>query len=328
VRHAVGVGNGLDALYLALRALSVGPGDEVVVPAHTFIATWIAIVRCGAVPVPVEPDPRTALVTLEDVRARLGPRTRAVVAVHLYGLVDGARQLAALCEEHGEPLVEDAAQAHGARAGGVHAGAFGAMGCFSFYPTKNLGALGDAGMVITQNDEWAAALRAGRNYGSRARYQHESEGINSRLDEVQAALLRVRLRRLDQEVARRRHLAGIYLDRLADVEGIELPSPGEAGSHAWHLFVVQAARRESLQRHLASNGIETLIHYPFPVYRFAPFRMFAPPGESIGDRLTSRILSLPLQPYMSDDEVHQVCDAVVAAGFEQRRASSGGADGA
>jgi dTDP-4-amino-4,6-dideoxygalactose transaminase len=309
-RHAVGVGNGLDALYLVLLALGIGPGDEVVVPAHTFIATWLAVTRCGATPVPVEPDPATCLVTREGIAAELTSRTKAVIAVHLYGSVAGIDGIAALCREHALPLIEDAAQAHGAKLAGIGAGTHGLAGCFSFYPSKNLGAAGDAGAITCNDDALYERLRAVRNYGSRERYVHDTEGINSRLDEVQAAWLRVRLRRLDVDNARRAQIASMYIERLASVSGLQLPVAGVPGSHVWHLFVVQSDARDALQCFLAKRGIQTLIHYPRPVYRFPPFACAGPDDESVADRLTARVLSLPMGPHLSDEDVRTVCEAV------------------
>jgi dTDP-3-amino-3,4,6-trideoxy-alpha-D-glucose transaminase len=310
VRYAVGVGNGLDALYLTLRALGIGRGDEVVVPAHTFVATWIAVTRCGATPVAVEPDPRNYLLTADAIEASLTPRTRAVIAVHLYGCISGVERITALCRARNIPLIEDAAQAHGARSGQVRAGAFGIAGCFSFYPTKNLGCLGDGGAVVTSDSHLVESLRSLRNYGSHTRYQHDSEGTNSRLDELQAAMLRVRLPHLDADNSRRHELATMYQRELAGIPELQLPSAGNAGDHVWHQFVVLTDRRDELQKFLAARDCETSIHYPKPVYRFAPFAGFAPQACTTADAVTSRILSLPIGHYLSAAEVVRVCELV------------------
>jgi dTDP-3-amino-3,4,6-trideoxy-alpha-D-glucose transaminase len=310
VAHGIGVGNGLDALFLALQAVGVGAGDEVIVPAHTFVATWLAVTRCGAIPVAAEPDPVSCLVTAETIERLLTDRTRAVIAVHLYGSLTGIDAIAAMCRDRGIALVEDAAQAHGARVNGVCAGAFGTAGCFSFYPTKNLGCLGDGGMVVTGDDAVADRVRVLRNYGGRSRYQHEVEGINSRLDELQAALLHVRLKSLDAGNARRREIAAAYLAHLSGIPGLQLPQPGADGSHVWHLFVVQAEERDRLQQHLAGLGIETLVHYPAPPYRLPPFANYAPPSASVSDAITRRALSLPCGTHLSDEQVQRVCEAV------------------
>jgi dTDP-4-amino-4,6-dideoxygalactose transaminase len=310
VHEAVGVGNGLDALALSLQALDIGPGDEVVVPAHTFIATWLAVARCGATPVPVEPDPRTYLARAGDIAARFSPRTRAVIAVHLYGSLAGIEDIAATCRERGIALLEDAAQAHGAACGGIRAGAFGMAGCFSFYPTKNLGAFGDGGAVVTDDKALAARVRSLRSYGSLERYRHEELGSNSRLDELQAALLQVRLARLDADNLLRRAVAAMYLRQLDDIDELQLPDPGPEGSHAWHLFVVRTPRRDALQDFLAQRGIGTLIHYPSPVYRFPPFAAFGPAEASTADRITAEVLSLPMAPHLTPEQIGAVIDAV------------------
>jgi dTDP-3-amino-3,4,6-trideoxy-alpha-D-glucose transaminase len=312
--HGIGVANGLDALQLALAALGVGPGDEVVVPAHTFVATWIAVVQTGATPVAVEPADDGFLPSVEAIAAAIGPRTRAVIAVHLYGSVEGIDAIAALCAQRGIALVEDAAQAHGASSGGIRAGAHGRLGCFSFYPGKNLGAYGDGGAVVTSDPELATRLRAMRNYGGIEKYAHDEPGTNSRLDELQAAFLRVRLRGLDRDNARRARLAQVYRAALADVPGLALPAAGAPGSHAWHLFVVRSTHRDALQAHLARNGCQTLIHYPRPVYRYAPYAAMAPATVSPADRLCAEVLSLPIGPHLAEDQVRAVCALV--AGFQ------------
>jgi dTDP-4-amino-4,6-dideoxygalactose transaminase len=315
--HGVGVGNGLDALYLVLRALGIGPGDEVLVPAHTFVATWLAVTRCGAMPVPVEPDSQSCLVTAAAFEARISARTRAVIAVHLYGAMAGIPSIAALCRDRALHLIEDAAQAHGARISGKRAGSFGVAAAFSFYPTKNLGCFGDGGMVVTDSPEITDAVSMLRNYGSRSRYGHEHIGVNSRLDEVQAALLRTRLPALDAENERRAALAAIYLQRLRLVEGLGLPEAGEPGSHVWHLFVVRSELRDDLQAFLCAQGIDSLVHYPHPVYRLPPYAEFAPAFESVADGIARTVLSLPMGVHLHEDDVHAVCDAV--AEFFRRR---------
>jgi dTDP-3-amino-3,4,6-trideoxy-alpha-D-glucose transaminase len=309
--HGVGVANGLDALRLALAALGIGPGDEVVVPAHTFVATWIAVVQTGATPVAVEPGEGDFLPSADAIAAAIGPRTRAVIAVHLYGSVAGIDTIAALCAQRGIALVEDAAQAHGASCGGIRAGAHGRLGCFSFYPGKNLGAYGDGGAVVTSDAALAMRLRVLRNYGGIEKYAHDEPGTNSRLDELQAAFLRVRLRRLDRDNAQRARLAQVYRDGLAEVPGLALPAPGAPGSHAWHLFVVRSTHRDELQAHLARHGCQALIHYPRPVYRYAPYSAAAPPPGSPADRLCAGLLSLPMGPHLAENQVRATCALVV-----------------
>ena len=310
VRHAIGVGNGLDAIALALAALDIGPGDEVVVPAHTFIATWLAVQRTGATPVPAEPDPDTMLATAATIGACFTARTRAVVAVPLYGSLHGMEDIAALCRGRGIALVEDAAQAHGATSTLARAGGHGIAGCFSFYPSKNLGCFGDGGAVVTDDADVDARVRRLRNYGGSEKYSHEEAGTNSRLDELQAALLRVRLPHVDAENARRRELAAIYLDRLAGIAGLRLPHAGAAGSHAWHLFVVQSDARDALRAHLAERGIQTGIHYPRAVYRYPPFAAAGPQGTTPADAIAARVLSLPMGPHLDADAIARVCAAI------------------
>ena len=315
-RHAIGVGNGLDALTLALRAAGIGPGDEVLVPAHTFIATWLAVEQVGAVPRAVEPAPGRFLIDTEGIAAALTPRTRAVLPVHLYGEATDIAATEALCAERGLVLIEDAAQAQGARHAGRAIGSFGLASCFSFYPGKNLGAFGDAGAITTDDDALAHRLRQLRNYGASQRYQHEQAGVNSRLDELQAAFLRVRLARLAEHNQRRRELARLYLAELAGVGDLLLPDAAGLDEAVWHLFVVRTGRRDALQHGLTQAGIASLIHYPKPVYRFPPFAALAPAGRSRADALCEQVLSLPMGPHLQAPQVLAVCRAVRAF-FEQ-----------
>lgn len=309
-RHAIGVGNGLEALRLALVVAGIGPGDEVIVPAHTFIATWLAVQQCGATPVPVEPEEGHFNIGPAGVRAALSARTRAVIPVHLYGHAADGPGLETLCAEHGLVLIEDAAQAQGARWGQRRVGSFGQLSAFSFYPGKNLGAFGDAGAVLTDDDALAHALRQQRNYGSTQRYAHESLGTNSRLDELQAAWLQVRLARLDAHNARRAEVAQHYAEQLADVPGLTLPQTAPQGQPVWHVYAVRTTAREALQHHLSECGVETLVHYPRPVYGFAPFAAHRPAARTLSDQLCEQVLSLPMGPHLSDAQVRQVCAAV------------------
>lgn len=312
-RFCIGVGNGLDALTLTLRAYlelgKISEGDEIIVPANTFIATILAITQNRLRPVLVEPDPLTFNIDPERVRRAIGPKTRAIMAVHLYGQLAAMPELLAIARERNVLLIEDAAQAHGAVRNGVKAGAFGDAAAFSFFPTKNLGALGDAGAVLTNDEALAGRLRALRNYGSKVKYYHECEGVNSRLDEIQAAMLRVKLKYLDQEIESRRRVAVAYLEGLKHPR-IRLPVvAGGPATHVWHVFVVQCEQREELQRHLASNEIQTLIHYPV-----APHLQKAYPGLSqlslpISERLHREVLSLPLGPTLQPDQVEKVISA-------------------
>ena len=306
-QYCIGVGNGLDALFLALDSLGIGVGDEVVVPAHTFVATWIAILRCGATPIPVEPISHPYLALGDDLLAALTPRTRAIVPVHLYGEVIDLRGLVEECQARGIHIVEDAAQAHG-----TSRSYRGTAACYSFYPAKNLGAFGDGGAIVTNDAALAGKLRAMRNYGSLERYKHANAGVNSRLDELQAAFLRVKLSRLDDYNNRRAAIAAIYGQELLGVGDLQLPAVADGGRHAWHLYVLQTAHRDALQSYLAGHGCETLVHYPTPVYRMLPYRQFGPAKLTASDRLSARILSLPIGPHLSRKQASEVCKLIRA----------------
>jgi len=303
--HAVGVGNGLDALSLSLRALDIGPGHEVIVPSNTYIATWLAVTAVGATPVPVEPDPKTRLIDAAGVGDAIGPRTRAILPVHLYGHpVDVAPM-----HQFGLPILEDAAQAHGAAQDGVAAGALGTIGAFSFYPGKNLGAYGDGGAVTTDDAELAERVRMLRNYGSRQKYVHESFGLNSRLDPLHAAVLRVKLAWLEDWNARRRDTAAFYAEHLSDLPWLQLPGTAAGAVHAWHLYAVLADDRDALAAHLADAGVQTLVHYPIPPHLSAPYAdmgLDLPVAEHLADRL----LSLPIGPHLGADGRARVVEAV------------------
>ena len=312
--HCVGLGNGLDALVLALRALDIGAGDEVIVPSNTYIATWLAVSMVGATPVPVEPDPATHCLDAQRVQAAITPRTRALMPVHLYGQAADIDALAAVCRQHGLRLIEDAAQAHGASLaslGSRRVGSTGDIVAWSFYPGKNLGAFGDAGAVTTQDAALARRVAVLRNYGSSVKYVNLEKGVNSRLDPLQAAVLRVKLPHLMAWNARREAIAQHYAVRLA---GLPLGLPGtRAGTrHAWHLYVVTTPQRDALQAHLAAAGVGTLIHYPIPPFRQAAYGEFAErAGEwPIADRLAREVLSLPIGPHMTLAQADSVADAV------------------
>lgn len=310
VRHAFGVGNGLDALAIALEALGVGAGDEVVVPSHTFIATWLAVTMVGATPVAAEPADGRFNVSAETVEQAITPRTRAIMPVHLYGEPVEMEPLVELAAARGIPIVEDAAQAHGALRNGRPCGSFGVAAGFSFYPGKNLGAFGDAGAVVTDDDGLVDALQRLRNYGALARYQHETTGRNSRLDPLQAAFLSVRLDRLGEWNARRRRIAALYGEMLEGVGDLVLPRTLSGNEPVWHLYVIRTGRRDALAAALAEAGVETLVHYPRPVYRFPPFAAAGPGNATPADRLTGEILSLPIGPHMTDEQAERVIAAV------------------
>jgi dTDP-4-amino-4,6-dideoxygalactose transaminase len=316
--HAVGVASGTDAVELALRAVGVQPGDEVVTQANTCVPTVTGIVRAGAKPVLCDADPRSGAIDLDSLKAALGERTRAVVPVHLYGQCADTEAIVALCESRGIAVVEDCAQAHAASLRGRGAGTIGAAGAFSFYPTKNLGAVGDGGAVVTSDDDVAGRVRLLRQYGQVDGYRHEAFGVNSRLDEIQAAIIRARLPRLEGWTGRRREIASIYYAALRDgpVEPlVELPGR----RHAFHLFVVRAPDRDRLRADLADRGISTLIHYPLPIHRQPVFEELAdgPVPLRGTEQLGETVLSLPLYPELREEEVDVVAAAAADAASKQ-----------
>jgi dTDP-4-amino-4,6-dideoxygalactose transaminase len=312
----VGVANGLEALGLILTALEIGSGHEVIVPSNTYIATWLAVSWIGARPIPVEPRESTHNLDPNLLEAAITPRTRAVIPVHLYGQPVEWRAISAIAEQHDLPLIEDAAQAHGARYGSQRCGALGRAAAFSFYPTKNLGAFGDAGAVTTDDHELANRVRLLRNYGSPQKYKHVTAGWNSRLDELQAALLRVRLRHLDDWNARRASHAQTYLRALAnDTPELGLPVVADGVEPVWHQFVVRHPERDALSAQLAAQGIATLIHYPEPPHRSGAYSSFGSKLAPlpIAERLANGVLSLPVGPELSDQSTALVIDAVANA---------------
>ncbi len=308
-RECIGVGNGLDALRLVLAAMDIGPGDEVIVPSNTFIATWLAVAQVGAVPVPVEPDPVTFNIDPARIEAAVTPRTRAIMPVHLYGQPADLDPILAIARRRGLRVIEDAAQAQGARYRGRRIGAHGDAVCWSFYPGKNLGALGDAGAVTTDDAELAERLRMLRNYGSRTKYVHELAGVNSRLDPIQAAVLGVKLAHLDDWNARRRAIAARYLDALRGT-ALLLPTVPDWAEPAWHLFVVRHAQRDALHRALAAAGIGTLIHYPTAPHHQGAFASMRGTSLPISERIHREVLSLPIGPQLSAAQAARVVEAV------------------
>ncbi|MEE4162947.1 MAG: DegT/DnrJ/EryC1/StrS family aminotransferase [Woeseiaceae bacterium] len=317
VEHCVGVGNGLDALALVLKAWKemgrLENGDEVILPSHTYIATCLAVTDCGLTPVLVEPDPRTYNICPRNVEAAITPKTRAIIPVHLYGQLAPMSEIMALAGKHDLLVLEDAAQAHGASLDGRRAGSFGDAAGFSFYPGKNLGALGDAGAVTTNDGDLARLVRAIGNYGSERKYENAHPGVNSRLDEIQAAMLRVKLGHVDDEAARRRAIACAYASRIEHPD-ISLPIATDTeqaapASHVFHLFVVRTPRREALQAHLAERGVQTLIHYPIPMHKQRAYAAWNSTTFALAEALAAEVLSLPISPVMSDDEVDEVIEA-------------------
>lgn len=309
--HAVGVANGFDALSLTLRAMDVGPGDEVIVPTNTFIATWLAVSQCGAIPVPVEPDVATCNIAPSLIERAITAHTKVILPVHLYGCPADLDPIIEVARKHGLRVLEDAAQAHGARYRGRRIGAHGDAVTWSFYPGKNLGAMGDAGAVTTNDAALADRIRILRNYGSREKYINEIVGFNSRLDPIQAAMLRVKLKYLDVWNERRRVIATMYQDRLRDMD-LCLPAILPETDPAWHLFVVRTERRDELHRALTDRQIGTGIHYPVPPHLQQAYSVL---GYSAGDfpiaeKMAHSCLSLPIGPQLCEMEIEQVCAAI------------------
>lgn len=313
--HCVGTGCGLDALQLVLRGWDIGPGDEVIVPANTYVATWLAVTHAGATPVPVEPRLDTYNIDADRIEAAITDRTRAVIAVHLYGQPADMDPVCAVARRHGLRILEDAAQAHGARYKGRRAGSLGDAAAFSFYPSKNLGALGDGGAVVTGDPVLADRLRRLRNYGSATKNRHEEPGFNSRLDELQAAFLRVKLGTLNEENDARRALASRMTLGLAG-RGIALPEVPEWAEPAWHQYVVRHPERDELMRRLADEGIGSLIHYPTPPH-LQPAFAATPVGRAhlpLSERIHREVFSLPLNPSMTEGDVERIVRALGASG--------------
>ncbi|MCI1188892.1 DegT/DnrJ/EryC1/StrS family aminotransferase [Hymenobacter sp. DH14] len=312
VAHAVGVANGLDALVLALRALEIGPGDEVIVPSNTYIATWLAVTQVGATPVPVEPDPATSNLDPACIEAALMPRTRAIMPVHLYGQACRMTEIMNIATRHGLFVIEDNAQAQGASYAGQYTGSFGHVNGTSFYPGKNLGALGDAGAITTNSNDLAQRIRVLRNYGSQRKYYNEVMGYNSRLDELQAALLRVKLPELPTWTLQRQQVAAWYDKHLDGIAGLRLPVVAQGATHVYHLYVIHTEHRDALQQHLTAQGIGTLIHYPVPPHRQQAYHGLdlAAGDYPIATELAATCLSLPIWPGMSEDHVAAVAVAI------------------
>ena len=312
VKHCIGVGDGLDALVLILRGFGIGPGDEVIVPANTYIATWLAVSQVGAKPVPVEPRPHTFNLDPARIADAVTAKTKAIMAVHLYGQPAEMDAILALARSRGLKVIEDAAQAHGATYNGVKVGALGDAAGFSFYPGKNLGALGDGGAVLTDDDGLADRVRLLRNYGSRKKYYNEAKGFNSRLDSLQAAFLRVKLRYLQDWNSRRRKIAEQYLKGLTGVADLRLSEVASGADPVWHVFVVAHPKRDSLQSYLSDRGIGTLIHYPVPPHLSGAYAELGLRRGTfpITETLADQVLSLPIGPHLGTDDVSQVVNAI------------------
>lgn len=311
-KYAVGLGSGLDALILALRSLDVGPGDEVIVPSHTYIATWMAITAVGAIPVPVEPSNRTYNIDPDKIAASITKKTKVFLPVHLYGQAVNIDPIIGLANQHGIKIIEDAAQAHGARYKGRRIGSHGHIVCWSFYPGKNLGAFGDAGAITTNDQKIAERIALLRNYGSKKKYFNNEIGINSRLDPLQAAVLSVKLKILDKWTEQRCTIANTYKEKLNNC-GLILPYVPDWANPVWHLYVVRSQARNKLQDHLTKTGIETLIHYPIPPHMQAAYNNLNIPAETLplSKQISQEILSLPIGPHLNNDKIVFIIDEVI-----------------
>jgi dTDP-4-amino-4,6-dideoxygalactose transaminase len=315
VKYCVGVGNGLEALHLILRAYDIGPGDEVIVPSNTYIATWLAVSYAGAVPVPVEPDPRTFNINPDKIAAAITTKTKAIMPVHLYGQPADMDPIMSIARKHGLKVVEDNAQAQGARYKGRRTGSLGAAAGNSFYPGKNLGAFGDGGAVTTDDAQLADRVRTLRNYGSKKKYYNDVKGFNSRLDELQAAFLRVKLKKLDEWNARRRSVAALYLTELRSAANLTLPFVPEWTEPVWHLFVVRHPKRDALQQKLAAADIGTLIHYPVPAHLSGAYSdgKWLRGSFPMAEELSDTVLSLPMGPHLAKEQTRFVAAEVFGA---------------
>lgn len=313
--HCIGVGNGLEAMHLTLRAWGIGPGDEVLVPSNTYIATWLAVSQTGARPIPVEPDPKTYNIDPNRIEDAITVRTKAIIPVHLYGQTAAMESILEIADRRGLKVLEDAAQAHGAYCGERRVGSLGDAAAFSFYPGKNLGALGDAGAITTSDQALAQRLRVLRNYGSQQKYHNEVRGYNSRLDELQSAFLRAKLPLLDEDNAHRARLAAVYIERLKDCSGLVLPSATLDSSHVWHIFAIRHNARDLLQKKLTKAGIGTMIHYPVPPHMQPAYADIGMGKGSlpISEQIHREILSLPMGPTLCEVDVIEVCDTLKQA---------------
>jgi dTDP-4-amino-4,6-dideoxygalactose transaminase len=313
-KHAVGVGSGLDALRLSLQAGGIGSGDEVILPANTFIATALAVSAVGARPVLVDVDESTFNIDTARIESAISPRTKAIIPVHLYGQPAEMDPIMAIAQRHNLVVIEDACQSHGAQYKGRTTGTFGLAGCFSFYPAKNLGACGDGGMIVTNDEAFAARLRLLRSYGQKQKYVHVEKGGNTRLDTIQAAILRVKLKHLANWNELRARHAQRYTEILTELPVVKTPRVAPHRTHVFHLYVVRHPKRAELQQFLAQRGIQTGIHYPLPIHRHAAYADLGYPSGSfpVSERLSEDILSLPMFAELTDAQIGAVCDAIHA----------------
>lgn len=308
VKHCIGVGNGLDALHLVLRAKGIGKGDEVIVPSHTYIATWLAVSFAGALPVPVEIEEASYNINPLLIEAAITEKTKAIIPVHLYGQSADMDAINAIANKHGLFVLEDAAQAHGAYYKKQRAGGLGHAAAWSYYPGKNLGAIGDGGAITTNDNELADKIRSLRNYGSHQKYINNIKGFNSRLDELQAAILRVKLKYLDEWNQRRSQIAGLYQNELSAREEIYLPKTSKFNNHVWHVFVIRTKQREKIKKYLEANNIKTLVHYPIPSYKQNAYSEIKRYSFPLCEQISEELLSLPMGPHLTIQEANYVVD--------------------
>lgn len=310
-RYAIGVANGLDALSLIIRAYGFGPGDEIIVPANTYIASILAVSQNGCTPVLIEPSLSTYNIDVERIEEKITPRARAIMVVHLYGQAVQMEKVLSLAKKYDLKVIEDAAQAHGACCGEKHTGNLGDAAAFSFYPGKNLGCLGDGGAVVTNDKKLYEKVRALANYGSERKYHHLYKGVNSRLDELQAAVLDIKLEHLDDDNARRRKIAAYYREHIVNPH-IVLPECDDEAAHVWHIFAVRCSNRDELQAFLAERGITTLIHYPVPPHKQPAYAEWNNQNYPVSELIHREELSLPISPVLEEDEARLVIDALNA----------------
>jgi len=309
-KYCIGVANALDGLTIILKAMGIGCGDEVIVPSNTYIATILAISNCGATPILVEPDIKTYNIDPQNIEKAITKRTKAILVVHLYGQCCNMDPIVDIANKYSLKVIEDAAQAHGARYKGKRVGNLSDAAAFSFYPSKNLGGLGDGGAICTSNEELAQTIRALRNYGSNVRYYNKYKGLNSRLDELQAAFLRIKLQSLDFDNSKRRAIAEFYSKSIKN-QSIVLPSvEGDPESHVWHLYVIRSECRDSLQKYLYNKGIQTVIHYPLPPHKQEAYFEWNHCTFSISERIHSEVLSLPISPVMLEEEYSAIVEVI------------------
>ncbi|CAM2830611.1 DegT/DnrJ/EryC1/StrS family aminotransferase [Helicobacter burdigaliensis] len=309
VKRCIGVANGLDALRLAIKAYEFPQDSEIIVPANTYIASILAISDCGLKPILVEPSLETYNIDVDLIEEKITPKTRAILVVHLYGQVVEMAKIWELAKKYNLKIIEDSAQAHGAMYQGKRAGSLGDVSGFSFYPGKNLGALGDGGCVTTNNEDLAIKIRVLGNYGSLVKYENIYKGLNSRLDEIQAAILDIKLKSLDEDNKRRRHIAKIYRENIKN-DAIVLPQTYDEKAHVWHLFVIRTQTRKKLQEYLKARGIQTLIHYPIPPHKQNAYKEWNSLSYPITEKIHKEVLSLPISPILTDDEAYKVAEAV------------------